>query len=259
MTAATLHQVCGGRYVLGLAQAAARNHYATRARPRSSGRTHHRRRRKPRRSPGHRCRLRRLVPGRHGRHLPPVHVRPGLCHRGQRHPRREPMAQPTTRHRPPTPSSSLTSSPPTEPATRSGSNSSHGTKQPTSSRSSCHLACPGTTSKPRSWPQRRASRLRSGPRNPPLRPAKPNGRGLLVVGKRAGTGRVLSGAGPGGRCEIFGQLGCERVRQTRGNQGSPRRCASRLRSTRARSRSRTGRPMAPRRRRRCADPRSSPV
>jgi alkanesulfonate monooxygenase SsuD/methylene tetrahydromethanopterin reductase-like flavin-dependent oxidoreductase (luciferase family) len=58
---------------------------------------------------------------------PPVHVRPGLCHRGQRHPRREPAAQPATRHRPPpTPSSSLTSSPPTEPATRSGSNSALG-------------------------------------------------------------------------------------------------------------------------------------
>ena len=41
--------------------------------------------------------------------------------------------------------------------------------------------------------------------------------------------------------------------------GSPRRCASRLRSIRTRSRSRTRRPMAPRRRRRCADRRSSPV
>jgi hypothetical protein len=72
---------------------------------------------------------------------------------------------------------------------------------------------------PGAGPQRRASLLRSGPRNPPPRPAKPNGRGLLIVGKRAGTGRVLSGAGPGGRCEIFGQLGCERVRQTRGEPG----------------------------------------
>ena len=45
--------------------------------------------------------LHRLVPGRHGRRLRPVRVRPGLCRRGPGDHRREPAAQPATRDRPP--------------------------------------------------------------------------------------------------------------------------------------------------------------
>ncbi len=60
---------------------------------------------------------------------------------------------------PPAPRSCSTGSPPAEPAIRSASNSSPGTAQPTSSRSCCHRACPGTTSKQPSRPQRPAPGL----------------------------------------------------------------------------------------------------
>ena len=57
---------------------------------------------------------------------------------------------------PPAPRPCSTSSPPTEPAIRSASNSSPGSTQPTSSQSCCRRACPGTTSKRPSRPQRQA-------------------------------------------------------------------------------------------------------
>ena len=74
--------------------------HAARARPHGGGRADHRRGRGRRRGPGDRRHLHRLVPGRHGRHLPLVRVRPGLCRRGRGDPRREPAAQPAARDRP---------------------------------------------------------------------------------------------------------------------------------------------------------------
>jgi hypothetical protein len=79
------------------AQPGARDHCTACASPHGSGGTRHRSGPGRRHGPGPRCLLRRLVPRRHGRHLPLVGVCPGLCHAGRRHPRREPAAQPIAR------------------------------------------------------------------------------------------------------------------------------------------------------------------